>query len=320
MTSPRPKRIESRVEQAADNGVRLDVYVSERLGLFSRSQARTRIVAATVNGNPARLAKKLQLGDVVGVEWTDPPQSELTPEDIALDVLFENDDVAVIDKPQGMVVHPGSGNAGGTLVHALLFRYAGLAGAFGKTNGRPGIVHRLDKETSGIIIVARNVAAHEMLAEQFRDRTTRKRYLAIVQGSPGNGEGRIDSRLARDPHDRKRFACVAIGGRTASTRYRVLKSFPADRGAYSLVLLAPRTGRTHQLRVHMKALGTPVLGDAVYGRRDPTFPDARLMLHARSLTIRLPGEEQPRTFVSPLPMRFLEIVKRLQSFSPSTGL
>ena len=300
--------------------MRLDVYVALRLGLFSRSQARARIVSARVNGSPARLARKLRVGDVVSVEWTDPPPSELAPEDIPLAVLFENADVVVIDKPQGMVVHPGSGNASGTLVNALLFRYVGLAGAFGEENGRPGIVHRLDKETSGAIVVARNVAAHEMLAAQFRDRTTRKRYLAIVQGALRAREGRIDSRLARDPRDRKSFTCVAIGGRTASTRYRVLKRFGDEKSAYSLVLLAPRTGRTHQLRVHMKSLGTPILGDPLYGRRDPLFPEARLMLHARSLSIRLPGEEQPRTFVSPLPPRFRALMKQLQSLSPSTGL
>ena len=315
-----PRRVESRVEQAADEGMRLDVYVAERLRLFSRSQARVRILSASVNGSPARLARKVRVGDVVVVEWTDPPPSELAPQDISLDVLFENSDVVVIDKPQGMVVHPGSGNFTGTLVNALLFRYAGLSQEFGEENGRPGIVHRLDKETSGTIIVARNVAAHEMLAAQFRDRTTRKRYLAVVNGAPRDNEGKIENRLGRDPRDRKRFACVTDGGRAASTRYRVLKRFGAGKDAYSLVLLAPRTGRTHQLRVHMKSLGTPILGDPVYGHRDPRFPDARLMLHARSLSIRLPGEKELRLFVSRLPQRFLTVIERLQNFSPSTGL
>ena len=315
-----PRRIERPVELAADEGVRLDVFIADRLGLFSRSQAKTRIVAMTVNGRPARPARKLRVGDMVSVEWTDPPPSELVPENIPLCVRFENDDVVVIDKPQGMVVHPGSGNASGTMVQALLFRYDGFANRFEEQGSRPGIVHRLDKETSGIIIVARHAAAHEMLAAQFRDRGVRKRYLAIVQGVLPAREGRIDNRIARDPHDRKRFTCVAAGGRTAVSRYRVLRSVVVGKSAYSLVLLAPRTGRTHQLRVHMKFLGTPILGDPVYGRHDPRFPDARLMLHARSLTIRLPGEGEPRTFVSPMPTRFLDVLQELQNFSPSTGL
>jgi 23S rRNA pseudouridine1911/1915/1917 synthase len=315
-----PQRVETRVDEPADEGARLDVYVAGRLGLFSRSQAKARIISATVNGSPARLARRLRLGDVVIVEWSDPPPSDLAPEDIPLDILFESADVVVVDKPQGMVVHPGSGNSHGTLVNALLFRYAGLAAAFGENAGRPGIVHRLDKETSGVLIVARTIATHEMLAAQFRDRTTRKRYLAIVQGVPRDGSGRIENRLGRDPRNRKRFTSVTSGGRAASTRYRVLRTYGAGKNAYSLLLLAPRTGRTHQLRVHMKLLGTPILGDTVYGRSDPGYPDARLMLHARSLRIRLPGEEQPRAFVSPLPPRFRGILRQLQSSSPSSGL
>ncbi len=273
-----PRRIERRVALAADDGVRLDVFIADRLGLFSRSQARSRVVSTTVNGKPARLARKLRVGDLVRVDWADPPPSELVPENIPLCVRFENEDVVVIDKPQGMVVHPGSGNAGGTMVHALLFRYAGFTDRFAESGSRPGIVHRLDKETSGIIIVARHPAAHEMLAAQFRDRSVRKRYLAIVQGVPAEREGRIDKRIARDPHDRKRFTCVATGGRTASTRYRVLRSFGAGKGSYSLVVLAPRTGRTHQLRVHMKSIGTPILGNPVYGR--PRRALSRQQAHA----------------------------------------
>lgn len=315
-----PRSIESRVEQASDSGMRLDVYVSERLGLFSRSQARARIVSIEVNGAPARLARRVRLGDVVTLVYADPPAFNLPAQDIPLSVIFENDDVIVIDKPQGMVVHPGSGNPSGTLLNALLFRNTKMAAAFGPDDPRPGIVHRLDKETSGVIIAAKHVRAHEHLAAQFKNRTVRKRYVAVVQGAMPAREGRIEARLARDPYDRKRFACVAAGGRIAITRYRTLRTFVAARERYSLVLLAPRTGRTHQLRVHLRHLGAPILGDPLYGRRDRLFPDASLMLHARSLSIRLPGETQARTFVSPLPARFSAVLGQLHNFSPNRGL
>ncbi|MGA2976023.1 MAG: RluA family pseudouridine synthase [Spirochaetia bacterium] len=315
-----PRSIESRVEQSSDAGMRLDVYVSERLGLFSRSQARARIVSIEVNGAPARLARRVRLGDVVTLVYADPPAFTLPAQDIPLSVIFENDDVIVIDKPQGMVVHPGSGNPSGTLLNALLFRNAKMAAAFGPDNPRPGIVHRLDKETSGVIIAAKNARAHEQLAVQFKNRTVRKRYVAVVQGAMPAREGRIEARLARDPRNRKRFACVIEGGRTALTRYRTVRTFAAGKDSYSLVLLAPSTGRTHQLRVHLRHLSAPILGDPLYGRSDGRFPDATLMLHARSLSIRLPGEAQARTFVSPLPERIRAVLGQLHSFSPNNGL
>jgi 23S rRNA pseudouridine1911/1915/1917 synthase len=315
-----PRRTEARVEQAADDGLRLDVFVAERLGLFTRSQARARIVEVTVNGAVARLARRVKTGDVVCVTWTDPPPPELQAEEMPLVILFENDDVVVLDKPQGLVVHPGSGNHAGTLVNGLLFRYSALGAAFGGEDPRPGIVHRLDKDTSGVIIVARNPRAHEALAAQFRDRSVRKRYVAIVQGIPSPAEGRIDARLARDRRDRKKFRCVQTGGRTAVTRYRVLRTWGTGRAAHSLVLFSPRTGRTHQLRVHARAIGMPILGDPLYGARDPLFPEATLMLHAASLRITLPGETEPRLFSARLPSRFRAVVKQLQSSSPRRGL
>jgi len=322
-----PREAEIRVDDPADAGKRVDIFVSERLGLFTRSQARQRVSALFVNGVAARLSRKLRAGDLVRLSWQDAPTSALVPQDIALDVIFENADVIVVDKPQGMVVHPGSGNRDGTLVNALLFHCAGLAQEFETDDVRPGIVHRLDKDTSGVIIAAKNPEAHEFLAAQFRDRRVLKRYLAIVKGSLPGPTGRLETRLARDPRHRQRFTCVPTGGRVAVTRYRVLSRYgppdprgPAKARAYELVLCAPRTGRTHQLRVHMRHAGAPILGDALYGGGDPSFADATLMLHARSLTVVLPGEQAARTFAAPVPARFHSILERLQSFSPSQGL
>jgi len=315
-----PRAIEARVERPQDVGIRLDVFITERLGLFTRSQARSRVVSLAVNGAPARMGRKLKLGDVVLLSYADPPASDLTPENMPLAVLFENDDVIVIDKPQGLVVHPGSGNRSGTLVNAVLFHFRQLAAGFPPGDPRPGIVHRLDKETSGVIIVAKSSAAHHFLAAQFQDRTARKRYVAVVQGRMPSENGRIETRLARDPRNRKRFTCVLSGGRQAVTRYRVLRTFAAGRDVYTYVLLAPRTGRTHQLRVHMRHVGCPILGDSLYGRHDARFPDALLLLHARSLAIRLPGDAQPRTFSAPVPLRFRSLLTELQSFSPRNGL
>jgi 23S rRNA pseudouridine1911/1915/1917 synthase len=319
-----PHVIECRVELAPGEGIRLDVYVSEQLGLFSRSQARGRILGAAVNGIPARLARKVRQGDMVTLSYVDAAPTDLVPQDIPLDVLFENDEVIVIDKRQGMVVHPGSGNATGTLLNALLYHCREIPDRFPSGDPRPGIVHRLDKETSGVIIAAKNLKAHAFLANQFHERQTRKRYLALTLGSPPGPTGRVEDRLARDPRDRKKFTWVQEGGRTALTYYRVLRTCTSGQvqsgDLYGLVLLAPRSGRTHQLRVHMKRLGTPILGDPLYGRRDERFPEATLMLHARSLSIVLPGESAARTFLSPVPDRFRLLLRQLQSFSPSNGL
>jgi 23S rRNA pseudouridine1911/1915/1917 synthase len=317
---PQPRTVETRVEDATEAGARLDVFLTAKLGHFTRSQWKIRVTGVMVNGSPARMSRIMRVGDSISLTYADPPPLDLLAEDIPLSVIFENDEVIVIDKAQGMVVHPGSGNHTGTLVNAILFRYAGLSAGFGAENPRPGIVHRLDKETSGIMIVAKNGGAHEELATQFRDRTVRKRYVALVAGVPPAPEGSIDMRLVRDPRNRQRFTCTPAGGRSALTRYKVQRTYSAQGRRYAVVLLAPRTGRTHQLRVHLRHIGTPIVGDPLYGKKDDINPAATLMLHARSLTIRLPGETEARTFSAPLPQRFREAVRLIQSFSPSKGL
>jgi 23S rRNA pseudouridine1911/1915/1917 synthase len=301
------KTAEALVDDAGFAGMRLDRFVAEHMGLFTRSQAKSRVAVLRVNGEPARPSRRLRLGDRVVVEYAEAPVEALAAEAIPLAILFENDEVAVVDKPQGMVVHPGSGNRSGTLVNALLSHCAGLAQAFDGCGARPGIVHRLDKDTSGVIITAKNPAAHEHLARQFRDHRVRKLYLAVVRGNPRQDAGRVDGGIARSRADRKRFAPVAAGGRRAVTDWRVLRRYEGC----SLVLLAPKTGRTHQLRVHLRLLGTPVLGDPLYGGKDSRFPGATLMLHAWRLRITLPGETQAREFRAPLPERFRSLLRSL---------
>ena len=288
-----------------EGGLRLDKYVAETLKLLSRSQLKARVLEITVNGKKAKLSQPLKGGEALELSWTDPPPSDLIPEDLPLDILYEDDRVVVLNKRQFMVVHPGAGNPRGTLANALLYRRLGRGGAGG--GFRPGIVHRLDKDTSGVIIAAYDDEALAFLADQFKSRRVRKIYGAIVRGTPREAEGVIETRLVRDRRNRLRFTVAVSGGKRSLTRYRVIRSW----GAYSLLLIRPRTGRTHQIRVHLRHLGHPILGDPLYGAREDLFPRASLMLHAKSLSLRLPGEAEARTFKTPLPDRFLEVMGTL---------
>jgi len=286
------------VVEADGAGQRADRYVSVRAGLPSRSQLQQRLARLTVNGRAAKPGTRLEPGDRIEVALAPPPESSVLPEPVTLEVLYEDADVVVLNKPCGMVVHPGSGNRGGTLVNGLLHRYRDLAGRF-PDSLRPGIVHRLDKDTSGVIIVARNAAAHTRLARQFAERRVGKIYYAWVAGIPTPAAGRIATRLRRDPRNPLRVRVSQDRGKPAVTRYRVRES---QAGA-SLVALRPVTGRTHQLRVHLRWLGHPILGDPLYaGRARGAAP--RLLLHARRLSIRLPGDREPRTFTAPWPLDF----------------
>jgi len=233
----------------------------------------------------------------------------------------------VINKAQGMVVHPGAGNHQGTLANALLYRRLEKLNEPFNTNQiqcqeiinlqsqvtdnlktqslRPGIVHRLDKDTSGLIVAAWDERAHAFLASQFKKRKARKTYAAIVCGCPKADEGRIDKLIARSKRDRKTFTVSDTEGRKSLTLYKLVHSY----GKYSLLLLRPKTGRTHQIRVHLKYLGTPILGDPIYGITDPVYKNASLMLHAKRLSIMLPGSAELKTFRTPLPERFKNIMR-----------
>jgi len=285
---------------------RLDRYLVDHLDLFTRSQLKARAVGIAVNGRPGKLASRVRPGDLLEIAYELPEEPTLEPEPMELDILFEDAEVVVVNKAQGVVVHPGCGHYRGTLVAGLLHHCGTLAGG---EPIRPGIVHRLDKDTSGAIIVAKNAAAHQMLADQFRLRATRKVYYALVRGRPPRDRGAIELGIERDPVDRQRFRASRTGGREASTAYRLVRVWPG----YSLLRLAPRTGRTHQLRVHARSIGCPVLGDPIYGGEDARFPGATLMLHAYSLTILLPGRRAPTRFRAPLPPHFRKLLALLGS-------
>jgi 23S rRNA pseudouridine1911/1915/1917 synthase len=296
-------------------GMRLDRYIAEKLGLLSRSQIKARELKAVVNGKETKISHMVKNGDSLELSWKEAEPLNIIPENIPLDILFENDRAVVINKAQGMVVHPGAGNRRGTLANALYYRQqANGGGGFSQAEGlRPGIVHRLDKETSGVIIAAYDDEALAFLAGQFKSRKAKKTYIALVKGIPPAPKGRIETFVARDTKDRKRFA-VSTRGKAALTLYRVIKTWQF----HSLVLLRPKTGRTHQLRVHMRYLGHPIVGDPLYGIADTLFPSATLMLHARSLAIILPGEEKEWIFKAPLPERFIAMIQFLNSSHKGT--
>jgi 23S rRNA pseudouridine1911/1915/1917 synthase len=318
---------------------RADAYVAEASGLLSRSQIKARAATIRVNGVEVKPSRPLKEGDEVEVLWKEEPSDPALAEDIPLSILHEDDRVVVVDKAQGMVTHPGAGNKHGTLANALLFLVQREAAARASPASRPepgapasrpeparapasrgGIVHRLDKDTSGVIIAAKDLEAQVFLAEQFKERLARKEYIAILRGKRLPPSGRVADRLGRDRRDRKRFASVAEGGKAAITEYRVVSFWAPSANSgdcYALVSLRPRTGRTHQLRVHMAGLGAPILGDPIYGRRDDRFPGATLMLHAYRLRIRLPGKEGSSLFKAPLPKRFKEMYLALNAaFGP----
>jgi len=236
-----------------------------------------------------------------------PIPTELVPERIPLDIIFEDEDVLVINKPAGMVVHPAAGHNSGTLVHAVLSHAPGMEGIGGE--GRPGVVHRLDKDTSGVVILAKNDPAHRWLQNQFRERKVNKTYLALIDGTPPTPTGRIEAPVGRDERMRRRMAVVPPGkGRDAITEYEVVESFHE----HCLLEVHPITGRTHQIRLHLAFLGCPVTGDTVYGRRKPTIPMERFFLHAISLEIRLPGDHKGQYFEAPLPQELLIILDQLR--------
>ena len=302
-------RKQSALVPDAWEGARLDRFLAEYVELANRSQLKSRGVTAAVNGEAARFSRKLAAGDLVEAELPPLELQDISPEEIDLDIIYENRDVIVLNKPQGVVVHPGAGNHRGTLVNALVHYSRELRAAFGEESElRPGIVHRLDKETSGVMIAAKHPVALDQLARRFKSRETDKQYMAILRCRPPETIGRVEGFIRRDPRNRKRFIWSAVEGKAAQTEYRVVRHLPEE---YTLIRFAPRTGRTHQLRVHAAHLHAPILGDPVYSRRDQRFPEATMMLHAASLTITLPGENEPRRFQAPLPSRFREIVDAL---------
>jgi 23S rRNA pseudouridine1911/1915/1917 synthase len=298
--------------------LRLDRYLMEHLPDQSRASIQRLIQGGRVllAGRPARPAARVRDGDPIVIEFPDPAPEHLVPEAIPLQIVHEDAAFLVVSKPAGLVVHPGAGRRTGTLVHALLSLEVGLSTAGG--SGRPGIVHRLDRDTSGLLVVARNDAAHRNLAAQFEARKVVKLYDALVWGRPAPAKGRIEAPLGRHPVARTRMA-VRAGGRSAITEYRSVESL----GALTLLEVGILTGRTHQIRVHMKHLGHPIVGDAEYGGarraglRDAELRAAlesfdRLALHARRLEFLHPLSGEPLRFEAPLPGDFAELLRHLR--------
>lgn len=285
----------------ASAGERLDQVVAAKLGnQFTRSQVKALIKAGhvTVDGKALKAGVKMKGGESIVVVVPPAPEASedtVAPEAIALDVLYEDEDFAVINKPAGMVVHPGAGNRTHTLVNAILARYPEIAEMHYAPNRR-GIVHRLDKNTSGVILVARNARALQALITQFQKRTVEKTYVALAEKAPKTPTGRIDAPIARDPAQRKRMIVVR-GGRPSVTEFRVVESF-ADGSA--LVELHPFTGRTHQIRVHMAFIGAPLVGDSTYGFRRGKQGSGRQFLHALRLCFDHPRSGERLCFEAPL--------------------
>lgn len=281
------------------NPQRLDKFLAQSLPEFSRTrlQAFIRDGLVRVDGETAQKGgQALGLGSSIEVDVPPQKQAELVPEEVELDLIYENKDLLVVNKPPGMVVHPSAGHGSGTLVHAALAHAPDIEGVGGEQ--RPGVVHRLDKDTSGLILLAKNDASHRWLQNQFRARQVVKTYLALVDGKPPTAQGRVEAPIGRDPAHRKRMAIVPLNkGRQAISEYRTIEIFPH----HTLLEIKPITGRTHQIRLHMAFLDCPVVGDRVYGRRNPSLKLDRHFLHAARLTVLLPGENEHRTFEAPIP-------------------
>lgn len=307
-------------------GERLDKALAALSGL-SRSRLQALIAEGMVRdagGGPIDASRKVRPGETYVLRVPDPVAADPIPQNIPLTVVHEDDDILVVDKPAGMVVHPAAGNADGTLVNALLFHRGSTLSGIGGVR-RPGIVHRLDKDTSGLMVVAKNDRAHQGLTAQFADRSLSRTYLALVWGVPASGRARIVGDIGRHPVDRKRMAVVERGGKPAATNLRVIRVWA---GAVSLLECVLETGRTHQIRVHLSHVGHPLVGDPVYGGRAgrPSGPSAKALggeartalldfprqaLHATGLKLVHPSSGKEMAFTAPLPSDMAELLEKL---------
>jgi 23S rRNA pseudouridine1911/1915/1917 synthase len=292
---------------AGEGDERLDRYVAQQIPSLSRSRVQQLIVDGliTVNGAPAKASYRLREGDEILARIPPSEEVELVPQHIALKVIYEDEELVVVDKPAGMVVHPAHGHHDGTLVNALLARYPDLPV---DADNRPGIVHRLDKDTSGLIMVAKNEDARRNLQRQFKEGQVEKLYLTLVEGKVEPERGVIDAPIGRDARRRKRMAVLPKGGRESLTEYGVLEYLEQ----YTLLEVRPRTGRTHQVRVHLAFIGHPVVGDNVYGYRKQRLGLRRQFLHAQRLGFHLPSSGEYVALTSELPSDLGQVLDRLR--------
>lgn len=300
--------LETVTAEAEDAGTRADVFLAAKLGV-SRSNMQKLLEDGRVKRGEKIIKAnyKVRAGEMFVVDIPEPEPIEAVPENIPLDIIYEDDDVVVLNKARGMVVHPAPGNYTGTLVNALLYHCSNLSGI--NSAIRPGIVHRLDKDTSGIMIVAKNDAAHISLSQQIQSKTAVRTYLAVVRGNIKTDSGTIETQIARDKTDRKKMAAVKEGGRDAITDYEVLERF----GKYTLVRCKLRTGRTHQIRVHMEYLGYPLVGDPKYSPMKTPFGIKGQALHSHTLEFTHPRTGERMKFEAPLPEDMHKIITRLHN-------
>lgn len=300
--------LETVTAEAEDAGTRTDVFLAAKLGV-SRSNMQKLLEDGRVKRGEKIIKAnyKVRAGEMFVVDIPEPEPIEAVPENIPLDIIYEDDDVVVLNKARGMVVHPAPGNYTGTLVNALLYHCSNLSGI--NSAIRPGIVHRLDKDTSGIMIVAKNDAAHISLSQQIQSKNAVRTYLAVVRGNIKTDSGTIETQIARDKTDRKKMAVVKEGGRDAITDYEVLERF----GKYTLVRCKLRTGRTHQIRVHMEYLGYPLVGDPKYSPMKTPFGIKGQALHSHTLEFTHPRTGERMKFEAPLPEDMHKIITRLHN-------
>ena len=327
-----------------EGSIRLDKFIASLPNGMNRSKLKSGVTEILINGKKVKLSAKVKASDQIDIQWEDNIPDDIEPENLPLDIIYEDENVTVVNKKQGMVTHPACGNWNGTLVNALLYHWGRKAVSQLKEGSaseilerrRPGIVHRLDKETSGIIITAKNRDSEEFLQKQFKEKSLQKEYILICTGRPPKRTGDIRTQIIRDPKNRHRFKAVddTQQGKFARTIYHCIACY----GNYSLMRVRIKTGRTHQIRVHMKYLGCPILGDSIYNKPDKNFPNATLMLHSVQLKIRLPHFLNTETnnqsdfanyaetskgdgftiFRTKTPQRFIEIEKKLKKMFPKT--
>ena len=294
-------------------GERLDAYLARTVEGLTRSAAQRLIEENCVlrNGKPAKKNDKLNMGDAVEVTIPEVKETEIVPTDIPLDIVYEDDDVLVINKPKGLVVHPAAGHQDDTLVNGLLFSKAGeLSGINGEL--RPGIVHRIDKDTSGLLAVAKNDLAHTVLASQLKDHSMARTYDCVVCGNLKEDSGTVDAPIGRHPSDRKKMCVIARNSKEAVTHWEVVKRY---RG-YTHIRCKLETGRTHQIRVHMAHIGHPILGDTVYGHKKPELGQDSQCLHAGALCFTHPRTGLPVMVFAPLPEYFQHVIEKLERMNP----
>lgn len=289
----------------ADKSERLDVFLSEKLDK-TRSAVKKLVDDGeiTVNGNKVKAGRTLKIGEEISVNIPDPVKLDLEAENIPLDIIYQDKDIAIINKPQGMTVHAGNGTHGSTLVNALLYHLDSLSGINGVI--RPGIVHRIDKDTSGLLVVAKNDAAHLSLSEQIKNKTCHRIYLALLEGTVKQNDGIIDTFIGRSDKNRTMMA-VKDSGRRAVTHFKVLKRYKE----FTFAEFKLETGRTHQIRVHCKYIGHPIVGDPVYGYEKQRFKLNGQLLHAWKLELTHPSTGERMSFEAPLPDYFQAVLQKL---------